>query len=265
MDRKHGQRGKQERKHGSNQDTRKNNGFTNIDRCTIGHGHSGKGRKEGKGRQDGGTNGKSLSSSGRGVTKSIQGIGSVTDTFFQFGHFGNTTGIVRHGSVGIGSQGDTQGTEHTNSGHGNTVLSRQSIATQNGGNKNQNGEDGGNHTDTQTLNDDSGRSGNTGFGNGLGRPKGVTSKVFGRLSNQDTGKKSNTDTSKDSPSFSTTGTGENKGHNECGKAHDQNTGDRSSLVQGHHQLTLIGTILGSHGKVSNHGGNDTRTGNPKGQ
>ena len=259
LDGKHGQGGKQERKHGSNQDTRHDNGFRDIGRFDTSLVSDS--RQEGKRSKDGRSNSETLSSGGGGVTKSIKGIGGSTDTFVEFSHFGNTSGIVSNGTVGIGGKSDSKGGKHTNGGHGDTVSSREGVASKNGGNNNEDGEDGRDLTNTKTLDDDGGRTGDTSFGDGLGRPVGVGSEVFGDLSDQNSRQQSNEDASVDLPSFGFT-SNEGCPDDEGRETGDQDGGDKSSLVEGKHKLVLVGSVLNTDSEVSDKGGDNTDSGNP---
>lgn len=166
--------------------------------------------------------------------------------------------------IGIRGQGNTQSREHTNGSHGDTVFIRQGITAENGGDDNQNGEYRRDHADTQTLNNDRGWTSDTRFGNRLGRPIRIARKVFRDLTNENTGGETNADTSKDLPAFGGA-TVKDKVDNDGAKANDQDTADNGALVERKHEFFLSSAVLGTDGKVSDHGGNDTRSGNPDGE
>jgi hypothetical protein len=71
----------------------------------------------------------------------------------------------------------------------NTVLSTQSITPKDGSNNDENGCNARNHSYTDSLNDDGGRTSNSGLSNRLSRPEGVRSKVFCGLANKNASNK----------------------------------------------------------------------------
>jgi hypothetical protein len=261
LDGKHGQSGKQERKHGTNQDTREHNRFNNAHLPDFGF--VCKGGQERKCRQDGRSNSESLSSGSRRVAQGIKSIRSITDAFGKFSHLGNTTGIVSDRAIGIHGKSDSKSTEHADGGHGDTVLADQGVAAKDSGHDNQHGKDSRDHSNTETLDNDRGRSSDSSLGNGSDWPEGVAGKELCDLSNEYTCGKANANACKDLPTV-VGAILKDESANEGAKANHKGARDNGSLVQGKHELLLRSTILGSNGKVSNYCGNDTTTSNPQG-
>lgn len=79
---------------------------------------------------------------------------------------------------------------------------------------------------------------------------------------QDTGHQSNKDASKDFPAFFFSSF-KGKSDNECAETNDQNRCHDNTLVQSEHELFLPGTVLAPDSKVSEHGCNDSSSGNPE--
>ena len=49
----------------------------------------------------GGSDGETLADNGSGVTSSVEGVSSVSDLSWESAHIGNTTSVVRDGSVSV--------------------------------------------------------------------------------------------------------------------------------------------------------------------
>src|SRR5699024_9201021 len=114
--------GKDEGEHGAHKQAHQHGGVGEgqVNGQAIGlqvHGHDVHiGYQQSQSGEGGGANGKALAGGGGGVAQRVESVGAVAHFLAQAGHFGDAAGVVRHGAVGVGGQGDAQGGEHTHSG-----------------------------------------------------------------------------------------------------------------------------------------------------
>ena len=79
------------------------------------------GHQQGQSGQGGGADGEALAGGGGGVAQGVQGVGALADLLRQAAHLGDAAGVVGHGAVGVGGQGDAQGGEHAHAGDADAV------------------------------------------------------------------------------------------------------------------------------------------------
>ena len=79
-------------------------------------------------REGGRANGKAFAGSGGGVAQRVEGVGSFAYLFAQAAHLGVTAGVVGNGTVGVGSQSDTQRREHAHGCDTDTVEAQGHVA-----------------------------------------------------------------------------------------------------------------------------------------
>mmetsp|Transcript_7661 Transcript_7661/g.28706 ORF Transcript_7661/g.28706 Transcript_7661/m.28706 type:complete len:524 (-) Transcript_7661:804-2375(-) len=147
------------------------------------------------------SNSKTFSCSSSSVTERVQSISLLTNLFWKSSHLSQSTSIISNRTVRISSQSYTQSTEHTNSSNGDTIytsLSESSLnhavsassivtevhASQNGSANNNYRRSTRHHSHTQSLNDNSSTSSDTGTSNHLDRWIHISSKQLGAESNQ---------------------------------------------------------------------------------
>lgn len=144
------------------------------------------GTVEGEGDQSSRSNSETLTNGSSGVTGGIELIGSLSDGFTHFAHFNNTTSIVRDGTVSIDSKTNSHGGEHTEGTEGNTEHTEEGVANESGDGEEDNGDNGGEVTKSQTLNDVSGSTSFTRSSNLLNGGVIVRGVVFGDVTNDQT-------------------------------------------------------------------------------
>ena len=64
--------------------------------------------QQGQGGEGGGADGEALAGGGGGVAQESRRVGAFSDLITQAGHLGDAAGVVSHGAVGVGGQGDAQ-------------------------------------------------------------------------------------------------------------------------------------------------------------
>ncbi len=62
------------------------------------------------------TDGETLADGGGGVAHGVELVGASTDLFGEVSHLGDSAGVVGDGAVGVDSQLNTGGRQHTESG-----------------------------------------------------------------------------------------------------------------------------------------------------
>src|SRR5699024_4683763 len=121
-----------------------------------------------------------------------------TDLFGQASHLGDAAGVVGHGAVSVGGQGDAQGGEHTHSGDADAVQAAVEVGgegagavhdgggaaggevgDQDGHGHDEDGGDGGHHAQGDAADDDGGGASLRGSGQLLGGLVVVGSEVLG--------------------------------------------------------------------------------------
>ena len=226
------------------------------------------GGKKGKGGQSGGTDGEALTGSGGGVAQCVQSVRAAAHVITQSAHLGVTAGVVGNGTVGVRSQGQTQRGEHTHSGdtdaveaHGHVICGESELtgSAEVGTDGTQNDEDnrpaGGNHTHADTGDDDGCRAGGGVLGNelhGLELEGGV---VLRHLTDGDTHHETDDDGTPDAEPVVNAQHVEDTG----GKNGDKHAGEVNALVQGSHELRLVGTGLGAHHEHAQNGKDSTHS------
>jgi hypothetical protein len=64
--------------------------------------------------------------------------------------------VVRDGTVGVSSKGNSESGKHTNGRQSNSISASEGVATKDGGYKNDDGGDTRNHANSNSLDNDSG-------------------------------------------------------------------------------------------------------------
>lgn len=103
-----------------------------------------------------------------------------------FAHFDDTTSIVGNRTVSIDSKTNGHGGKHTESTKSNTKHTKKSVANEGGDSKENNGDNGREVTESQTLDDIGGSTSRARSSNLLNRGVFVRSVVFGDVTNDHT-------------------------------------------------------------------------------
>ena len=148
---------------------------------------------------------KPLAGSGSGVAQGVQSVGTVTDLFGQASHLGDAAGVVGHGAVSVGGQGDAQGGEHAHGGDADAVQAAVEVGgegagavhdgggaaggevgDQDGHGHDEDGGDGGHHAQGDAADDDGGGASLRGGGQLLGGLVVVGGEVLGEVTDEGT-------------------------------------------------------------------------------
>ena len=70
------------------------------------------GNKQSQSGQGSGADGEALTGGGGGVAEGVERVGAVTDLLGQAGHLGDAAGVIGHGAIGVGGEGDAQRAQH---------------------------------------------------------------------------------------------------------------------------------------------------------
>jgi len=187
------------RKHGTDQETREEEGISDIDvrdvvrldglAISIEGRDGGSGDEstvEGEGDQSGRSDSETLTDSSGSVTSSIQSISSVSNIFTEFGHFSDTTSVIRDGAISIDSQTNAQVGEHTEGSEGNTEKTEELVGDEGTDGEEDDGVDAREITEGETVDDVSGSTGLAGFGDFLDGLVVVGGIVFSEDTNDET-------------------------------------------------------------------------------
>ena len=277
-DGKHGEGGEEERQHGTEDDAREDvrvgeeHGLSQAAGAAIARERNilNVGVHQGKGSQDGGADGETLTGGGGGVTEGIELVGALTNFFRNIrGHFGDTAGVVGNRAVGIGGESDTEGGQHTNSGDGDTVQASgvsasNVVAGQDSRDNDDSRREDGDHTNAETLDDDSrGTTSRTSVGDGLGRAVRVGRAEFSGFTDEDTGDETNDDAAK--VSVAEVGTVEENLNARDGQDNHEDGGRVDATVEGVEKVRLGSIVLGGDGPEADDGGEDTEASDPERQ
>ena len=82
--------------------------------------------EQGEGGEGGGADGEALGYGGGGVAERVEGIGDFADRGVEFGHLGDTAGVVGDGPVGVNRDHHAGGGQHADGGHGDAVDAAES-------------------------------------------------------------------------------------------------------------------------------------------
>mgnify|MGYP007025180156 CR=1 FL=1 len=143
---------------------------------------------------------KTLAGGGGGVAQGVQRVGTAADLLRQAAHLSNAAGIVGHGAVGVGGQGDAQGGEHAHACdadavktaveglgkgagliHNHSAAASGKVAHQHRRGHDQNGGQSGLQSQGNAADDDGGGAGLGGGGQFLGGLVRVRSVVLGEV------------------------------------------------------------------------------------
>ena len=275
---KHGEGGEEERQHGADDDTGEHvgvgeqHGLSQATRAGAEFVRNilDEGVHQGEGGQDGGADGETLTGGGGGVTERIESVGAVADFLRNIrGHFGDTAGVVGNRAVRISGESDTEGGQHTNSGDGDTVQTFVTTvgdveAGDDGGDDDDRRREDGDHTDAETLDDDSrGTTGGTGVGDGLGRAVRVRRAELSGFTDEDTGDETEDHAAEVSVTLLAAVEEDFDARN--GEDNDEDGGGVDTTVESVEKLRLVGVILGGDGPETDGRGEDTETGDPERQ
>ena len=163
----HGEGTEQVRKHGAEEQATDDGRALEVDDATVA-GEAGLlhvGGDEADGRQHSGADGETLTGGGGGVSESVEGVGAVAHVFLHSrGHLGDAAGVVGDGAVGVSGEGHTKRGEHAHGSDGDSVHVGAGLGTEDGHNEDEGGHSARDHADTDTLDDDRGRSSLRGLG-----------------------------------------------------------------------------------------------------
>ena len=216
---------------------------------------------EGQGGEGGGADGEALAGGGGGVAQGIQGVGAGTYLRLQAGHFGDTAGVISHGAVGVGGQGDAQGREHTHGGQGDAVQTHARAGRTTGQEEGQQNTDGhdddgngcGQHTQAQAADDDGGGAGLTLAAQLLGGLIGIGGIVFGSLADEHAGHQAGENSNIQAPMLNA----QQRPDQEKGDDGDEDGGQVGAPGQGLEQSTLVGIFIGLDEEGADDGAENT--------
>ena len=153
------------------------------------------GTEKGKTDEASGTNGETFTNGGGGVTSGIKSVSSVSNGGWAFAHFGDTTSVVRDGSVAINGEGNWESTKHTEGREADTVHASNSEGVGNGGGDEDDWDNAGFITKGETSDDVGGGTRSAGSVELEGGSIGVGSVVLGDETNEHAGPETEHDTS----------------------------------------------------------------------
>mmetsp|Transcript_24165 Transcript_24165/g.21217 ORF Transcript_24165/g.21217 Transcript_24165/m.21217 type:complete len:320 (+) Transcript_24165:362-1321(+) len=200
-DRLHGHGRESVGQHSTDQETREQKSISDLDvsddksirgrdivRSSLGSGDEGtiKSHRD----ESSGSDSETLTNSSSGVTSSIKSISSVSGFLTKFSHFGNTTSIIRDGTISIDSQTDGKIGEHTKSSKGNTEKTKSLVGDVSGNTEEDDGDNAGEVSQSKTVDDVGGSTSLAGFRDFLDGLVGVGGIVF----SQDTDHQANNET-----------------------------------------------------------------------
>ena len=124
LHRAHGEGGEDEGQHGADEHAHQHRGagqgeVQHLLRVLLDDVHVAD--QQGQGCQGGGADGEALAGGGGGVAQRVQCVGPLPDALRQAAHLRDAAGVICHGAVGVRSQGDAQGGQHTHAGDADAV------------------------------------------------------------------------------------------------------------------------------------------------
>ena len=175
--------------HGSNKQACNHIGLGDIDACNTRRRHVGS--KQGQSRQGRRCNGKTFPNCGGCVPYRVQFVGTLTNFFGEFTHFGNTSGVIRNRAVSIHRQLNTGIGQHPHGSNSDPVQTPKMKGPDNAGRNQQNRNSSGHHSHPKTSNN-IGRSSRRGLTyDGQDRLLPGSGIVFGDKSHEYAGNQSN--------------------------------------------------------------------------
>jgi len=147
----HGQGGESVWEHSSNHKSTELDGLEDINACGSNSGVEGaeKGKTDKASRSDS----ESLSNSGGSVSCGIKSISLGSDSSWESGHLGNTTGVVRDWSISVNGKGNWEGSEHSEGGETDSVHTRVGESVSDGGGKANDWDDAGVVSESESEDD----------------------------------------------------------------------------------------------------------------
>ena len=206
------------------------------------------GGHESQSGQSGRADSEALAGGGGGVAQRVQRVCALANLRLQTGHLGDTAGVVRHGAVGVSCQRDTQRGQHTHGSQSDTVQTHTGTSCAAGQEERQQDADrhdddghcGGQHTQTQTADDDGGGTGLALAAQLLGGLKGVGGVIFGGLTDEHAGHQTGQDRYVQTPVLDT----QQLPDEEEGDDGDKHGGEVGAAGQSLQQRALVGVLLG---------------------
>mmetsp|Transcript_19937 Transcript_19937/g.35580 ORF Transcript_19937/g.35580 Transcript_19937/m.35580 type:complete len:570 (+) Transcript_19937:828-2537(+) len=273
---KHGESGEDERKGCSEDDSGQDDFVQEVNIVQVDG--IGKGVHQSESGEDSGTDGETLSCGSSGVSKRIEGVcgfpGAVRDFF---GHFGDSSGVIGNRTESIGGEGDAKCRKHSHRRNSNTVDIGEGVGDEDRDDDAQNWGNGGKHTNTKTLDDNSGGACVGLLSNGHSRRLSVGSAEFCGESDGVTADESGENGQKESPGLAVART-EGKAESDPGESKNQKTGKENGSSDApqkpvehvggfFHFFFLIGGFLDRVACAYKHsaddGGNGAESGEPE--
>ena len=262
----HGERGEDEREHRADEETDQNGGarereVQNLFRVVL---HDvDVGDEQRKSGQRSRADRKALAGSGRGVAQGVESVGALADFLGETGHLGDAAGVVGHGAIGIGGQGDAQGAQHADGSQSDAVQAHAGVGGTTGQEEGQqdadghddDGQCGGQHAQAQTADDDGGGAGLALAAQLLGGLIGVGGVVLGGLADQHAGHQAGQNGHIQAPVLDA----QQLPHQEEGDDGDQHGGQVGAAGQGLQQGTLVGVLLGLDEEGADDGADDAHS------
>ncbi len=116
----HGEGREQEGEHGAYEQA--DGHFRGCDVDRLESHRLGKGVEQGECSDRCRSDGESLGDGGRGVAQRVEGVGGLPHLGVEVGHFGNATGVVGDGTVGVHGDRDAESRQHPDSRYGHAVY-----------------------------------------------------------------------------------------------------------------------------------------------
>lgn len=199
----HGHGGEPVWEHGTNEETSESERLKDVDLVSIGSlcglifnvvhlsdavgDTSDEGTEEGKSDEAGRSDSETLSDGSGGVTSGIKVISSLTNSFIEVGHLSNTASIVRNGAISINRESNGEAAEHANGSESDTIHSSEMEGNKNGDSETEDGDDAGEVSEGETVDDIGGSTVFAGFSELTGRGVLLGSVVLSDKSDEETG------------------------------------------------------------------------------
>ena len=220
--------------------------------------------------QDSGADGETLTGGGGGVAERIELVGALADFVRNVRrHFSDATGVIGNRTVRVSGEGDTEGGQHADRSDGDTVhtfVTRASdvIARDDGGDDDDGRRQHGDHTDAETLDDDSrSTTGGTGVRDGLGRAVRVRRAELGGFADENTGDETEDDAAKVPVTLLAAVEEDLNAGN--GEDNHEDRGGVHTTVEGVEEVGLGSVILRGDGPEADGRGEDAEAGDPERQ
>ena len=189
-DSRHGKSGEEVGNHGTEEQTSEGEGLkdVHVERARHVFGNTGNvSAEESQSDEAGRADGEALADSGGCVTSSVELVSLLADRLVKVAHLGDTTSVVRDGSVAVNGEADWEAAKHTEGCESDTVHSSPVEAHKHGDGKADDGDHARHVSKSKTLDHVGGSVEEAGTGELAGRAVGVRGVVLSGQTNQEAG------------------------------------------------------------------------------